>query len=141
MGRDGGRDIIFEGRTQFPNTSKGWQGYGIIQAKYRECPSDRSRDLEWILEEARLELLRYLPPPREGRKRGLASENRDAIRDARRPDYFILATNLALSSVPGSGGKDRLDALLKDLGASVPLKASLSGITIGFRASLTTTGT
>ena len=40
----------------------------------------------------------------------------------RRPDYLIVATNVPLSGVPGSGGKARIDKLIDDGSAQIGLK-------------------
>ena len=34
-GPDGGREASFSGLQQFPNTAEPWNGYGIMQAKYK----------------------------------------------------------------------------------------------------------
>ena len=35
-GPDGGREATFERKLTFPSTVEGWDGYGVVQAKYRQ---------------------------------------------------------------------------------------------------------
>lgn len=42
--------------------------------------------------------------------------NKRRVRDGRLPEYLIFATNIALSAVPGGGGKDRVDDLVRGQG-------------------------
>jgi len=91
-GRDGGREAIFNGPAT-PDARIEWSGYGVIQAKFRQRPSDDAQtDGEWAVEQLRSELADYNKP------------------DSRRkmPEYFIFSTNVVLTPYPNLGGKDRV---------------------------------
>ena len=44
------------------------------------------------------------------------------MRDGRRPDYLIVATNVPLSAVPGTGGKDRSNSLIAEFAPAIGLR-------------------
>jgi hypothetical protein len=54
-----------------------------------------------------------VPDPR-CRTRGLvrSDPSRRRVRNGRKPEYLIIATNVRLTSVPGIGGKDRVGRLI-----------------------------
>jgi hypothetical protein len=103
-GPDGGREATFRGRINFPTTVEQWDGYGIIQAKFRQRPSDNPADnLKWARRELSKELSKF------NRKKTL------------RPEYYIFATNVVLT--PGTGGgKDQLEELLRRQRTRIGLK-------------------
>ncbi|MBX7555427.1 hypothetical protein K1Y78_48000 [Streptomyces sp. tea 10] len=90
-GKDGGREATFEGQVNFPHPGQEWDGYGVIQAKFRQRPG--ADDAEWMERNIQKELNDWLDPTS---KRG------------RRPDYLLFTTNADLSPVPGSGGIDQV---------------------------------
>jgi hypothetical protein len=97
-GRDGGREASFDGRVPFPSPAAPWEGYGIVQAKFRQCPLGGGKDADWALTELKGELAKLSNPGRRGRS----------------PEYYLFATNVVLTPVAESGGKDRVAALLDD---------------------------
>lgn len=82
-GSDGGREAIFEGEVPFPSTIEKWNGYIVVQAKYKERLEDTSKDADWLISQLRGELKKFL----------------DESRQLRKPEYYIIATNVPLSSV------------------------------------------
>ncbi|MFI6019147.1 hypothetical protein ACIBCP_16170 [Streptomyces sp. NPDC051287] len=113
-GRDGGREATFRGRTSFPapDPHGPWSGYGVLQAKFRTRPIGTSADTKWFLKEVARELATWGDP------------NSSRAKGGPLPDYMILATNVVLSSVAGSGGIDRVEKSIKELVAKhrLPLK-------------------
>ncbi|MFC9863926.1 MULTISPECIES: hypothetical protein [unclassified Streptomyces] len=113
-GRDGGREATFRGRMSFPapDPDGPWNGYGVLQAKFRTRPLGTSADTKWFLKEVARELGTWGDP------------NSSRAKDGPSPDYMIFATNVVLSSVAGSGGIDRVDETIKELVAKhrLPLK-------------------
>lgn len=113
-GRDGGREATFQGRIKFPDPDPDgpWDGYGVLQAKFRMRPLGTAQDTAWFLTEIRKELARW-GDPKSAR-----------ARNGKLPDYLILATNVTLSSVANSGGIDRvqrhIETLVKEF--DLPLK-------------------
>ncbi len=109
-GPDGGRDATFNGSFPYPSADGGWEGYGVIQAKYLQRSRDPRQDGAWVVSQLREELEKYCEPERKRRK----------------PDYFVLATNVALTAVGEKGSKDRVASVLKEF----QKRLSLKGFTI-----------
>lgn len=86
-GPDGARDFIYEGAIR-GFESKGWDGYLVIQAKFREKLEGAPGDITWLESQITGELKKFTDE-----KRGL-----------RRPDYYILATNVPLSGADSGRG-------------------------------------
>ena len=96
-GPDGGREATFRGRMAYPSAADPWEGYLVIQAKFRQRPaSDPQKDDAWLLDQLKRELDKFVSP-----KRKLPP-----------PEYYLLVTNVALTPVQDSGSKDRTLALL-----------------------------
>ncbi|MFJ6140460.1 NACHT domain-containing protein [Kitasatospora sp. NPDC092286] len=93
-GKDGGRDAAFHGPVAYTSHGGAWDGYGVVQAKYRGRSGGRPSDAAWLEGEIRKELRDWTAP---GSARGAL------------PEYLLFATNVLLSGVPGSGGIDRID--------------------------------
>ena len=96
-GPDGGREATFDGKVNYPNDASGWDGYGVIQAKFLQLPRSTYSDGQWALDQLKSEMDKYLRPES----------------NLRRPDYFVFATNVTLSAVNERGAKDRIKALLE----------------------------
>lgn len=109
-GPDGGREASFSGLQQFPNTAEPWNGYGIMQAKYKAQLRGTGSDTTWLRGRIKAELDAWADPDKR------------RVRDGRRPEYLIITTNVGLSGVPGSGGKDRIDELVKQYAAGLGLR-------------------
>lgn len=106
-GPDGGRDASFKGRMNYPSTTEPWDGYLVMQVKFRQKPADEPRkDADWLCEQLREELNVFLD---ESAKRTL-------------PEYYIVVVNAQLSAVPQVGGDSRVRALLEDYGKRLGLK-------------------
>jgi hypothetical protein len=101
-GPDGGREAAFEGRMRFPDPDEPWDGYGVVQAKYRQRLVGEGKDATWLLRQLRAELETW------------ANRKSNRVRHGRVPRYVLFTTNVVLSAVAGSGGVDRVDALIAD---------------------------
>ncbi len=101
-GPDGGREASFDGIVPYPSIADQWSGTLVVQAKFRQRTQDTAKDTQWLLERLEKEL----------------EETFDGSSKRVRPTHYILATNVALSSVPETGGKARADAVA----AQYPLK-------------------
>ncbi|MDB5576085.1 MAG: putative NTPase, family [Bradyrhizobium sp.] len=104
-GPDGGREAAFTGEVPYPTPVERWDGFIVMQAKFRERPTGDHRDADWLAEQLRRESVAYT----EG-KRPL-------------PDYYIFVTNVRLSGVASAkrrGGQAKLseafNQYLKPLG-------------------------
>ena len=105
-GPDGGREATFDGKVCYPSADHGWEGYGVIQAKFLQRSRNSTWDGEWAVSQLKMELDKYLEPDNKRRK----------------PEYFIFATNVVLTPVQESGSKDRVNALLEDFKNQMPLR-------------------
>lgn len=105
-GPDGGREATFEGRVPYPSGEAMWEGYGIVQAKFRQRTQDAGRDGEWALQQLRGELEQFADPHSERRK----------------PEFYLFATNVVLTPVQDQGAKDKVYALVTEYADQLPLK-------------------
>ncbi|MEV6704290.1 hypothetical protein [Micromonospora wenchangensis] len=108
-GPDGGREASFEGPLTYRGASGPWIGYGVLQAKYRRS-GHGNKDTEWLRQQITSELDAWLDPVRQ------------RVTAGRRPEYLIIATNVRLSSVPSTGGIDRIERLLREYADRLSLK-------------------
>jgi len=99
-GPDGGREAAFRGPQQYPTSARPWDGYGVLQAKYKERLLGTGSDTAWLRRQVKAELEAW----------GDSGSGR--VLNGQRPEYLIFATNVPLSSVRGSGGKDRIGDLI-----------------------------
>ncbi|WP_129978004.1 hypothetical protein [Rhodococcus sp. Q1] len=107
-GPDGGREATFRGEVNMEGKGK-WNGYGVIQAKYRERLTTTAADQSWFFEQVTAELDAWIDPKKK--------------RYLNKPDYLVLVTNVPLTSVAYSGGLDRLERLFahyRDLTKKLP---------------------
>lgn len=111
-GPDGGREATFEGPTHYGTPA--WDGYGVIQAKFRVSPKDAGDNARWLCGLLKKELKKY-------------TRQRSPLR---MPDYLIVATNVNLSGAIGRGkntgkaiGKDAVLEVLNDFKEANHLKA------------------
>ena len=105
-GPDGGREATFQGKVPYPYTTDAWDGYGVIQAKFRQRTGNVTLDGQWAEIQLKSEIKKYYQPDI----------------NIRRPDYFVFATNVVLTPVKGQGSKDRVFAILEDFKKRFPLK-------------------
>lgn len=109
-GPDGGREATFEGAIPFPSSGDPfdngfWDGYGVIQAKFKQRPEGTGKDTDWALKDLKEELEKFT----------------DQKRELRKPEFYIFVTNITLSSVADKGGKDRANALINEFKPSLGL--------------------
>jgi hypothetical protein len=105
-GPDGGREATFEGAVSYPTKDDGWNGYLVIQAKFKQRLQDSQKDGEWALKQLRHELEIFANP----------KKNR------RLPDYYIFATNVVFTPVLEQGTKDKAAALFQQFKKKVPVR-------------------
>ncbi|MFJ6507591.1 NACHT domain-containing protein [Streptomyces sp. NPDC091879] len=88
MGSDGGREV----------TQSDGDTYTVLQAKYKEVSGSAQAEATWLIKELRKEFKEW----RDSEKRG------------KKPQKFIVATNVTLSATPKSGGIDRVAKVMKE---------------------------
>lgn len=115
-GPDGGREAAFDGPINYPEGKSPWDGYGILQAKFRQRPDSLAKhNADWAIAELKKEFAKF--KPRAKRMPRVLHGDRWC------PEYYIFVTNLSLSAVAIRGGKDRVSALLDKYKTSHGLKA------------------
>ena len=105
-GPDGGREATFEGLVPYPSLNNAWDGYGVMQAKFRQRCTNNSDDGKWALSQLKSEINKYLDPTHH----------------LRQPEYFIFVTNVVLTPVNVRGYKDQARHLLEDFVSRSALK-------------------
>lgn len=100
-GPDGGREASYEGIVPFPSAAEKWDGYIVMQAKYRATLRKNATDVTWLASQLRGELQKF-------RENTLL----------KRPQYYILASNVVLSGVAGrkdsKGGQQKIDDVFEE---------------------------
>src|SRR5258708_1119683 len=105
-GPDGGREATFEGEVRYPSEADRWRGYIVVQAKCRERLRNNHEDADWLCAQLKEDLDKFLDPKRKLRK----------------PQYYINASNVALSSHPKSGGKSKISGVFQSYKRRLKLK-------------------
>ena len=120
-GPDGAREASFNGPVSIATDGKPWNGYGVIQAKFKSNLTRTTGDTTWLLRQLESELSKFV----------------DKSRELRAPDYYVIATNVSLSGVEGSkspkgtqrrqakGGKQKVDDAFKAWTQKIGLKGWL----------------
>ena len=105
-GPDGGREAAFVGlRQHYPASPAPWTGYGVLQVKFKERLLG-TEIKSWLRKQVKAELTAW------------ADSRSRRVRDGQRPKYLIVATNIPLSAVPRTGGKDRIGSLHRGVRAA-----------------------
>ncbi|WP_114907892.1 NACHT domain-containing protein [Ornithinimicrobium murale] len=108
-GKDDGRDATFEGvlhPAHAASDAPSWDGYCVFQAKFCERPADTRANKAWLIAQVRKELRRWSEVVTHNGKKELK-------RKGRRPDYFVVITNVSLSGQIG-GGIDDVERTIRD---------------------------
>jgi hypothetical protein len=108
-GPDGGREATFDGPVTFPNPDpRGpWDGYGVIQAKFHYRPRDAAEGAKWLKGQLLDEFNQWL---RADSRRG------------RRPEYFLVVSNVTLSPYPETGGIDEISRFMDEYATRLGLE-------------------
>lgn len=107
-GPDAGREGTWNGPAVSLGSSANWDGYGVIQAKYRTHPGDVADNLKWLQAEITKELREWA-----------RAESKRRIK----PAYILFATNVRLSATAG-GGKDSIKSTIDDVVSELALPIS-----------------
>lgn len=106
-GPDGGREATFQGKVPYPYPPQEcWNGYGVVQAKFKERREDTLTEQRWVQRQLRAELQRW-----EGSKKR-----------KKNPEYYIFCTNVELTSVAGTGGHDVVEGIFEEYKEKLGIK-------------------
>jgi len=105
-GKDGGREYIFEGEANlpFPNKEISLNGYWVVQAKFKMPYSQEKDNLKWIKEQFLGEMSKFKDPDKKLRK----------------PDNYIILTNVKLTGQAEVGEIDKLNKFKKEFEEFIP---------------------
>lgn len=112
-GPDGAREATYEGKCRIG--AEDWDGYLVFQAKYHQAANDLARNTAWLIAQVDAEMEKFADP-----RRGL-----------RRPDYYVLASNVRLSANAadsegkGEGGIDKVTAHLSSKASELGIKEAV----------------
>lgn len=106
-GPDGAREAVFEGHMGYPSTTEKWEGYLVVQSKFRQRPAATpSVNGNWFKAQIAEDLDKFLDPNRTLRK----------------PDYYLATTNIHLTPTGDVGTRDKVMALLEEYKKKLGLK-------------------
>ena len=105
-GPDGAREATFEGTVPFPSLEDRWNGYIVVQAKCRETLKADARDGAWLAQQLKRDFEKFVKN-----------------KSLRRPDYYIIASNVTLSAEPTNGGRIKVERLVAQYQKKLKFKA------------------
>ena len=103
-GPDGQREATFKGKAPYPSNSDSWDGYWIIQAKFKE-PNTKKADYLWLKECFESEMSTFKEKKAVGKPL---------------PDNYLFFTNIVLTPVAEKGIKDKIDSVSKQYQTLIP---------------------
>jgi len=106
-GPDGARDFSYSGRTLYPTSAEPWDGYVVGSCKFHQIPESPAKNLSWLKKQLKKDLEQF----------------QDKSRNLRRPDYYLLVSNVRLSS-GNSDGRGQIEKLLAAAGERLSLRGT-----------------
>ena len=103
-GADGQREAAFEGRAPYPSEQERWDGYWVVQAKFK-YEQTRTPDYLWLEQCFKDEMNRFSLKKQEGKEI---------------PDNYLFFTNVVLTPMLKKGIKDKMDELAKSYAHLIP---------------------
>ena len=55
-GPDGAREATYRGRLKYPSETEPWDGYLVVQAKFKQKPEGTRKDGQWLIEQLKADL-------------------------------------------------------------------------------------
>lgn len=104
-GPDGAREATFDGEIPFPSAVDRWRGYIVVQAKCREKLRQTGEDADWLCSQLSNDLDKFL----------------DTKRSLKKPNHFLLISNVNLSSVLKTGGKAKVEKVFRKYKSKIGL--------------------
>lgn len=106
-GPDGAREATYEGAMSYPSDGDAWNGYLVIQSKFRQRPAaNPGPNGTWFINQIKADLDKFL----------------DDSRELRCPDYYLATTNIHLTPAEGSGTYDRAIETLREYASQLNLR-------------------
>lgn len=106
-GPDGAREATYEGSMSYPSEGDAWNGYLVIQSKFKHRPSaSPGPNGTWFINQIKDDLDKFL----------------DDSRGLRRPDYYLATTNIHLTPTESTGTYDRAIEALTEYASHLDLR-------------------
>lgn len=105
-GTDGGREATFEGKGFFHSLLESWEGYWVIQAKFKQRDSVED-NYQWIKTNFESEMAKFAKFKSEGKENLV-------------PNNYLFFTNVVLTPVLEKGMLDKIDQLIKSNCTLIP---------------------
>lgn len=102
LGADGGRELTYRGKAAYPNKVNMWDGYWIIQAKFRARDASKEDNYEWVAQNFRQEMNKFIELGREF------------------PHNYLFFTNAVLTPTNNKGGRDKIEKFKKQYEEYIP---------------------
>lgn len=98
-GPDGGREATFNGLTNYPSPDEGvarWNGYGLVQAKYRRRLRHTESDSSWLLDQIKREMNIWADADSSRRKKATCPNTLFSLRTSILRQSLHLAASIRL---------------------------------------------
>lgn len=106
-GPDGAREATYEGSMSYPSVGDAWNGYLVIQSKFKQRPSaSPGPNGTWFINQIKADLDKFL----------------DDSRGLRNPDYYLATTNIHLTPTENKGTYDRAIETHKEYASRLDLQ-------------------
>lgn len=103
-GPDGQRECTFEGKANYPSNEEGWDGYWVVQAKFKDS-STKKDDFTWLKQCFQEEMKNFAKKKTNGK---------------RIPNNYLFFTNVVLTPVEDTGIKDKMDKIAQGYKNLIP---------------------
>lgn len=103
-GADGGREATFQGKAPFPSQKENWEGYWIIQAKFKARDFAKEDNFSWLKSQFQKEVKKL---------KKININN---------PENYLLFTNVILTPQSDKGGRDKIEEYIKDVKKETGIK-------------------
>lgn len=111
-GPDGARDFTFDGNIK-PYEAQGWNGYLVLQAKFKEKIGTNAQNVSWLKSQLKAEFKKF----------------NSTKTNLKKPEYYIIASNIPLTGADGSsegktrkGGYTKIQEELQSLASNLGIK-------------------
>lgn len=94
-GKDGARELTYEGESDFPSKNNRWGGYWVVQAKFKSKDFEKTQNFMWVRKNFEEELKKFL----------------DKGKGLKKPDNYLFFTNVTLTPVHKTGGRDNIEII------------------------------
>jgi len=96
LGPDGARELTFEGKADYPNSIECLEGYWVVQVKFKIRDFGVEDKFSWLKRSVKEDLEKFL----------------DEKRKLKIPNNYLFYTNIILTPIHKTGGRDKIEEFL-----------------------------